>query len=267
MHAPPWQLFEQHSVDAAQEVPSVLQVNPEPPEGIGWQVRGSAVPQIAEQHSPFPVHASPTGLHAAPSSAHVFVGEPEQVCEQQSGPVTQLSPFALQMTSEVHLFVASHTSEQQSPAVAAVQLSPPCLHPPGTVAPQLPLLQSPEQHSQSWVQAPVVAQTGGAPLAGRTQMLFVSPQFVEQQSPSAPQTWPRSGQQLMVWQLPSQKRPLQHSLVAPQLVPDPLHDPRGPHFPEVLQMFAQHWLGLVQSVPLLKQICSQTPLGHEPEQH
>jgi hypothetical protein len=73
----------------------------------------------------------------------------------------------------------------------------------------------------------------------------------------------------MVWHVPLQVSPVQHSLVDPQLVPEPLHEPAVPQTPAgaPVQTPLQHWVALVQSVPLLKQSCSQTPLGQEPEQH
>jgi hypothetical protein len=236
-HAPFLQLAEQHSLPLRQGLPSVVQEKPEPPGAMSRHWCVVVVSQRAEQQSAFAEQASPFGRHAAVSMAQVFVGEPEHVSVQHSCPEAQVSPVALQTVSDVHL-PASQCSEQQS--VPDAQLSPYPLHGGATGASQLPALQTPEQQSQSLLQGPVVAQTGGEPLAGLTQIWFVSPQFVEQQSLSAPQAWPRVVQHWTVWHVPLHVSGWQHSVVEPQSVPCPLHsEPPVPHFPFV-HAFAQH---------------------------
>jgi len=263
--APPWQFFEQHSVDEAQVFPRVVQVATVVV--TVWHLPAVHVP---EQQSRFDVQLPALLTHALLSQ----VPDAEQDRLQHSALDPQAWPLVLQ-NAEVVQVPFAQVVEQQSPF--AVQALPPVLQ---AGAAHRPPLHAPEQQSAFWVQV-WLSFTHWA--AGSTHTFEA--QAPEQQSAPVAQAAFRS-RQVAQWPVVSQPpeqqvAPLmqvlpvvphvggggapqvvlhtfeQHSAAVPQAVPSATQG--RPQVPSVLQKAAQHSPAVVQLVPSALHGVVQTP--------
>lgn len=244
--------MEQHSLLAAQALPSVVQV----PIGLVTVAQKPPV-HVPEQHCDGDRQAVPTVAQDVP--AHV----PEvHSREQHSLGEVQPWPELLQNVEEVH-FPEAHTVEQQS--ASAAQVSPPTPQVGAGGAVHLRSLpHCPEQHAPGLPAVQVAPWARHCP-TGSTQIPFTQ-EFV-QQFASEPQASLTTLHVVGTTQLPVQAW-LQHSEGVEQAVPFALHVSE-PQMPLVLHWFEQHSPAPVQSAPSLLHVSAapQKPLGHDPEQH
>lgn len=113
VQTPPWQLEEQHSVPAAQALPSVLQTWPVPLSGTATQALGEPE-QLPLQQSPFAEQRVPVVWHRAAPQA-----PPVQAREQHSPLATHGWPGALQKASLVQAPPAQAREQHWSRLVQA----------------------------------------------------------------------------------------------------------------------------------------------------